>query len=90
MYARSEWQRPQKPAIAGAGADYIQESLMSLKNKEYETADVVAAGMVAEVSAEQCTPCHNAESPFVGDDFVFDFEANKDEGTHEKFPMKHH
>ncbi len=73
----------------GAGADYIQEQLMSLKNKEYKKADVVAAGMVAEVSAAQCTPCHNAESPFVDDDFVFDFEANKDQGTHEIFPLKY-
>ncbi len=76
-------------ACHGAGADYIQEQLMSLKNKTYAKVDVVAAGMVAEVSAEQCTPCHNAESPFVGDDFVFDFEANKEEGIHELFPMKY-
>ena len=26
---------------------------------------------------------------FVGDDYVFDFEANKDKGTHEKFPLKY-
>jgi hypothetical protein len=73
----------------GAGADYIQDQLMSLKNKEYKLADVVAAGMVAEVSAEQCTPCHNSESPFVEDGFVFDFAANKDKGSHEKFPLKY-
>ncbi len=73
----------------GAGADYIEEQLMSLKNKTYKKADVVAAGMVAEVSAEQCTPCHNSESPFVGDDFEFDYEANKDEGMHKQYPLKY-
>ena len=25
---------------------------------------------------------------FVGDDYVFDFEARKDEGTHEKYPLR--
>ena len=29
------------------------------------------------------------QSPFVGPDYVFDFEANKDKGTHEKFPLKY-
>ena len=76
-------------ACHGAGATYTQDHLMSLKNKEYKLEEVVAAGMVEKVSAEQCTPCHNSESPFVGDDFVFDYEANKDEGTHEKFPLKY-
>ena len=37
----------------------------------------------------QCTACHNPKSPFVDDDFVFDFEANKDKGTHEKYPLKY-
>jgi Cytochrome c554 and c-prime len=76
-------------ACHGAGEDYIQEQLMSLKNKEYKLADVVAAGMVAEVSAEQCVQCHNSKSPFVDEGFVFDFAANKDKGTHEAFPLKY-
>lgn len=73
----------------GPGGTYTQDQYMSLKNKEYEKSEVVAVGMVATVSAEQCTTCHNSDSPFVADDFVFDFEANKDEGTHEKFPLKY-
>lgn len=73
----------------GAGGTYTQDQLMSLKNKEYKLSEVVAAGMVEKVSAEQCTGCHNSESPFVGDDYVFDFDAHKDEGTHEKFPLKY-
>lgn len=73
----------------GAGATYTQDHLMSLKNKEYKKSEVVAAGMVCEVSEAQCVGCHNTESPFVGDDFVFDFEAKKDEGIHDKFPLKY-
>ncbi len=73
----------------GAGSTYIQDELMSLKNKAYKLEEVVAAGMVEKVSAERCTPCHNADSPFVGDDFVFDFEGRKDEGTHKSYPLKY-
>ena len=62
---------------------------MTLKNKEYKKADIVALGMVDTVSEAQCTPCHNSDSPFVGEDFVFDYEANKDLGTHEKYPLKY-
>lgn len=73
----------------GAGGSYTKEGFMTLKNKEYKKAEVVAQGLVPQVSAAQCTGCHNSESPFVGDDFVFDFEANKGEGTHELFPLKY-
>ncbi|MFQ5791705.1 MAG: cytochrome c family protein [Acidobacteriota bacterium] len=74
----------------GAGATYIQDQYMSLKNKNYKKDDIVAVGMVAQITGEQCmTVCHNTDSPFVGDDYVFDFEANKDKGTHKKFPLKY-
>jgi hypothetical protein len=73
----------------GAGATYIQDQYMSLKNKEYKKEEIVAVGMTDQVGAEQCTGCHNSESPFVADDFVFDFEANKETGTHENFPLKY-
>ncbi len=73
----------------GAGGTYIKKEYMSLKNKEYKKADIVAVGMVDTVSEAQCTGCHNADSPFVAADFKFDFEANKEKGTHEKFPLKY-
>jgi hypothetical protein len=73
----------------GAGETYIQDQYMSLKNKKYKRAEIVAVGMVEQVTAENCTGCHNNKSPFVADDFVFDFEANKDTGTHKKFPLKY-
>ena len=75
----------------GAGGTYTQDHLMSLKNKEYAKAEVVAAGMVAEVGPDQCTPCHNSESPFVADDFVFDYETQKavEGALHEQYPLKY-
>ncbi len=73
----------------GPGGTYVADELMSLKNKEYKLADVVAAGMVEKVGEAQCTGCHNDESPFVAEGYVFDFEANKDNGTHEKYPLKY-
>jgi len=73
----------------GPGGTYVQDSLMSLKNKEYKKSELVAAGLVDTVAVEQCQGCHNTDSPFVGDDYQFDFEANKTEGTHEKYPLKY-
>lgn len=73
----------------GPGGTYTEDQYMSLKNKEYTKSLVVAVGLVPEVSEQQCIACHNTESPFVGEDFVFDFQANKDQGTHEKFPLKY-
>ena len=52
-------------------------------------ADLVAVGMVDHVTVAQCEGCHNTDSPFVGPDYVFDYEAKKDTGTHEKFPLKY-
>jgi len=73
----------------GAGAAYTADDKMSLKNKEYKRSEVVAAGMVETITEAQCVHCHNTDSPFVGDDYVFDFETRKDEGTHEHFPLKY-
>ena len=71
----------------GAGADYVADDKMSLKNKEYKLADVVAAGMVEKVTEAQCVDCHNDKSPFFSGEF--DFAARKDEGTHEHHPLKY-
>ena len=75
----------------GPGGTYTQDHLMSLKNKEYKRSEVVAAGMVEKVSEAQCTSCHNSESPFVGDDFKFDFEAQTavEGAVHEQIPLKY-
>jgi hypothetical protein len=73
----------------GPGGTYLQDGYMTLQNKEYKKADLVAVGLVGEITQAQCEGCHNSESPFVGDDYVFDFEANKTQGTHEKFPLRY-
>lgn len=73
----------------GAGGEYTKKEYMSLQNKEYKKSDVVRAGMVGAITVEQCKVCHNAESPFVGEDYVFDFEANKEKGAHAIFPLKY-
>ena len=73
----------------GPGGTYIKPEHMSLKNKEYEKAAIVAVGLVEQVTEAQCKACHNTESPFVGDDYVFDFASTKTEGTHETYPLKY-
>lgn len=73
----------------GPGGTYTKSDYMSLKNKEYSKPDLVAVGMVGEITEPQCAVCHNTDSPFVGDDYEFDFEVNKDKGTHEKYPLKY-
>ena len=71
----------------GAGGTYIQDGYMTLKNKEYKLSELVAVGLVEKVGPEQCTGCHNENVPIEG--YTFDYEAVKDQGTHEKFPLKY-
>ena len=71
----------------GAGGTYIQDGYMTLKNKEYKLSELVAVGLVEKVGPEQCIACHNENVPI--ENYTFDFEAKKDEGTHEKFPLKY-
>jgi hypothetical protein len=71
----------------GPGGTYTQDEYMSLKNKEYKKADVVAVGLVDTVSEEQCVRCHNENVPIEG--YTFDFATKKGEGTHESFPLKY-
>ncbi len=73
----------------GPGGTYTQEGHMTLKNKEYKKAELVKVGLVGEVSATQCTGCHNSDSPFVAKDYKFDFAKMKSEGVHEQFPLKY-
>jgi hypothetical protein len=73
----------------GPGGTYTKREYMSLQNKEYKKSELVAVGMVGEITMDRCSSCHNTDSPFVGPDYVFDFEANKEKGTHAKFPLKY-
>lgn len=76
-------------ACHGPGGTYTQSQYMSLTNKEYKRADLAAVGLVATIAESQCIVCHNDKSPFVGDKYVFDFAKRKEQGTHEKFPLKY-
>lgn len=69
----------------GPGVGYLKPNLMSLQNKEYKRADLVAVGMVVP-SVETCKTCHNQKSPFFK---AFDYETRKREGTHEHTPLKY-
>jgi len=73
----------------GPGGTYTKPEHMSLKNKSYKRSSLVAVGLVENVSAAQCVGCHNSESPYVAEGYVFDFEASKKKGLHENFPLMH-
>ena len=59
-------------------------------NEEYKQADIVKLGLILPVSAANCTGCHNKDNPNAGDDYVFDFEAGKNnvDAVHEHLPLK--
>ncbi len=69
----------------GPGGTYLKTEYMSLQNKEFKRAALVAVGLVGAISKDQCTPCHNAKSPFF---MEFKFEERTTKGTHEKFPLR--
>jgi hypothetical protein len=73
----------------GPGGTYVADEYMSLKNKEYKRADIEAVGSVYPPREEECMQCHNDESPFVGEGYVFDFEQRKAEGAHETAALKY-
>ncbi|MFQ5876439.1 MAG: cytochrome c family protein [Acidobacteriota bacterium] len=74
----------------GAGGTYTQKQYMSLQNKNYKKQDLAAVGLVGTITAQTCRGlCHNNKSPFVGEDYVFDFEARRNQGAHERFPLKY-
>lgn len=70
----------------GPGGTYTQKEHMSLQNKEYKRAALVAVGLVHPVSKTTCEQCHNPKSPFF-QPFVFEERVTK--GTHEKFALKY-
>lgn len=72
----------------GPGSEYLKEGAMTLKNKDYKRADLLKLGLVA-ISAETCTgQCHNNRSPFVGKDYVFNYEQRRAQGTHEHAALR--
>ncbi len=72
----------------GAGGDYYAEDKHHIKNKEFKSADLVQYGFLAKPGADNCTTCHNENSPT---NKAFDYEkALADaEAMHEHFDMKY-
>ena len=76
-------------ACHGPGSEYLAKDKMSLQNKEYKRADLVATGLVIP-NGDTCTStCHNERSPFAVPGQAFDFEERKNQGTHEHIPLKY-
>lgn len=75
-------------ACHGPGSDYLRPTHMSLQNKEYKRAELIAAGLVIP-DKQTCTVCHNEKSPFVQTTAHFDFAKMKSQGTHEHSPLKY-
>jgi hypothetical protein len=72
----------------GAGGSYVQDQYMTLKNKNYKKADLLAVGLM-DVTAETCMgQCHNENNP-TNPDEAFDYETRKNEGIHENYPLKY-
>jgi len=72
----------------GPGSEYLKSNRMSIQNKEYKRAEVVAAGLVIP-DKQTCAACHNAKSPFVQPGAIFDFEKRKSQGTHQHNPLQY-
>lgn len=72
----------------GPGSKYVEifKDILD-KQRPYTRAELYAAGL-NKMGPEICAKCHNKESPLVGDDYVFDFEKRKEEGTHKHVELK--
>lgn len=76
----------------GAGGTYNQDQYMSLKNKNFNKAEIVALGLVDTITEETCTAaCHNDDNPTKGKgEYVFDFATqNAEPSIHKIFPLKY-
>jgi hypothetical protein len=72
----------------GPGSEYLKEGGMTLKNREYKRAELLKLGLVAVGPGTCASLCHNTKSPFVGKDYVFDYEKRRAQGTHEHAALK--
>lgn len=73
----------------GPGSEYVKlHKKIQDESSDYTWEEMAAAGMF-KIEPEVCATCHNTDSPFVGSDYVFDYEERKEEGTHEHFGLQH-
>ena len=72
----------------GPGGEYIDLHMQLLMSKrKYKVEEMYALGMT-KVDASVCVTCHNEDGPTVSKSDPFDFEAKKNEDTHERIPLK--
>lgn len=72
----------------GPGSEYVKVFKdIFMKQRPYSIDELRAAGL-KEISRETCLQCHTTESPFVGDDYVFDYEKNLTKGIHAHVELK--
>ncbi len=55
--------------------------------RKYNVEELYAVGLT-KIGESTCTTCHNAESPTINPDDPFDYEKQKVEGVHDRFPLK--
>lgn len=75
-------------ACHGPGGRYAG-SVMSPRDPTFSTAEAREVGLIYPPTARACRGCHNEDSPFVGEDYEFDYEARVASGTHEHFALKY-
>lgn len=72
----------------GPGSEYIKvfEEITKSKRK-YKVDELYKVGL-AKIEASTCTACHNKDGPTVDPAKPFDYEKQKEEGLHERVPLK--
>lgn len=75
-------------ACHGHGGTYAN-SVMDPKDPGFGTTEAREAGLVYPPTEVTCRACHNDASPFVGMDYVFEFDERVVRGTHEHFQLKY-
>ncbi len=76
-------------ACHGPGSKYValHKDVVDKKRK-YSVKEFYDAGMT-RIDAAVCTTCHNRRNPTAAPDFRFDYEQDKDKGSHKNYPLKY-
>ena len=76
-------------ACHGPGSKYVAlHQDVADKKRKYSVNEFYDAGMI-RIDAAVCTTCHNRRNPTAPPDFRFDYEQNKDKGSHKNYPLKY-
>ena len=69
----------------GAGGRYAELS----SSGDFDRRLAEQAGLIYPPTEQVCRACHNDESPFVGMDYVFDFDQRVLDGTHDHHRLEY-